>query len=83
MSLVYSNGKPDVTNRSYPISVRFAQAREIEIPIKQVKAELVFQHRMSAMSLLEIAGVDDEAAVDSSPGRRRTPFIDLRLNFKK
>jgi hypothetical protein len=36
MSLVYSNGKLDVSNRSYPISVRFASPDEIEIPIKQI-----------------------------------------------
>ena len=82
MSLVHANGKPGVTNRSYPISVRFAKPCEMEIPIKQVKAEPVFQHRMPAMAISEIAG-PDKAAVDSATGRRRTPFIDLRLNSKK
>ncbi len=39
MSLVYSNGKPDVSNCSYPIGVQFASPDEIEITIKHLNRD--------------------------------------------
>ncbi len=62
MTLAYSNGKPGVLNRSYPISVRFADPVEIEFPIKIGKGGLDLIHQLPILNLPELTGRTESQA---------------------
>lgn len=63
MSLVCSNGKLGVLNRSYPISVRFASTIKIKFPVKQMNDTHILLDQMPSLSLFEIAGrIETQAA---------------------
>ena len=75
MSLVQPNGKPDVSNRSYPIGVRFALPVEIEFPVKHMNATHVLLDRMPSLSLFEIAGRVETATAFFSGRQGETPPV--------
>jgi Glycogen recognition site of AMP-activated protein kinase len=56
MRLAYPNGRPDVSNRSYPISVRFAPLSPTIIQIKhQMKTSTVIKPDFNHSTLFQVA----------------------------
>jgi Glycogen recognition site of AMP-activated protein kinase len=74
MSLVQPNGRPDVSNRSYPIDVRFASPVEIEFPVKHMNGTHVLLDLMPTFSLFEIAGRVETATAFFNGHQAETPL---------
>jgi Glycogen recognition site of AMP-activated protein kinase len=80
MSLVHPNSNPDVSNRSYPIGVRFASPVEIEFPVKHMNATNVIMDLMPSLSLFEIAGRIETAVAFS--GSHPSQIADAGMIFQ-